>query len=64
LDEALAAALRGAGFSAREASELHEQLSAIVFALVAPEVAGRPNRARFARGLELLHDGLAARLAR
>jgi AcrR family transcriptional regulator len=64
LDEALRNALLGAGFSAREAAELHDQLSGMTFALVAPELAGTPNRAAFERGLELLQDGLAARLAR
>ena len=50
-----------AGFSGREAAELHDQLTNMLFALVAPELAGRRNRAAFERGLELLHDGLAAR---
>jgi hypothetical protein len=36
----------------------------MTFALVAPELAGTPDRAAFERGLELLHDGLEARLAR
>jgi AcrR family transcriptional regulator len=62
LEEALSSTLQRAGFSAREAAELHEQLSAIVFALVRSEIGGRPNRARFGRGLDLLRDGLEARL--
>ena len=62
LDEALQRALRTAGFSAAEVRELHDQLSNIVFALVAPELDGRRNRAAFERGLELLHAGLEARL--
>jgi AcrR family transcriptional regulator len=64
LGDALPAALRSAGFSAREAAELHDQLSSMLFALVAPELHGRTNRAAFERGLELVRDGLAARLAR
>src|SRR5258705_1515237 len=36
LDRALAEALRGAGFASRDAQELHDQLSGMVFALVAP----------------------------
>jgi len=64
LGSALAAALRTAGFSAGEAAELHDQLSNMVFALVRPELHGRRNRAAFERGLELLRDGLAARLSR
>lgn len=64
LDEALRGALVGAGFSAHEAGELHDQLSGMTFALVAPELTGTPNRAAFERGLELLHDGLEARLRR
>ena len=64
LGSALAAALRTAGFSAGEATELHDQLSNMVFALVTPELHGRRNRAAFERGLELLRDGLAARLSR
>jgi AcrR family transcriptional regulator len=62
LDEALQGALRNAGFSATEARELHDQLSNMVFALVAPELRGKRNRAAFERGLELLHAGLEARL--
>jgi AcrR family transcriptional regulator len=61
LDELLRNALRGAGFSAAEARELHDQLSNMVFALVAPELRGKRNRAAFERGLELLHAGLEAR---
>ena len=64
LDETLRGALVGAGFSARDVAELHDQLSGMTFALVVPELAGTPNRAAFERGLELLHDGLEARLAR
>jgi AcrR family transcriptional regulator len=64
LDEALRTALLGAGFTPSEAAELHDQLSGMTFALVAPELAARPNRAAFERGLELLHDGLEARLRR
>jgi AcrR family transcriptional regulator len=64
LETALAAALRTAGFSAGEANELHDQLSNMLFALVAPELHGKRNRAAFERGLELLRDGLAARLSR
>lgn len=64
LGSALAAALRTAGFSSREAAELHEQLSDMVFALVRPELRGRRNRAAFERGLQILRDGLTARLSR
>ena len=64
LDEALREAFLTAGFPPAEAAELHDQLSGMTFALVAPELAGTPNRAAFERGLELLQDGLAARLAR
>ncbi|HZS23752.1 MAG TPA: TetR family transcriptional regulator [Gaiellaceae bacterium] len=53
--------LRAAGFPRRDADELHHQLSNLVFALVAPELHGRPNRAAFERGLELLRVGLEAR---
>lgn len=61
LDEMLRNSLRNAGFSAAEARELHDQLSNMVFALVAPELRGRRNRAAFERGLALLHAGLQAR---
>ncbi len=61
LDQLLRNSLRDAGFSAAEARELHDQLSNMVFALVAPELRGRRNRAAFERGLELLHAGLQAR---
>ena len=54
--------LRSAGFSKAEAAELHDQLANLVFALVAPELHGKRNRAAFERGLELLHAGLEARL--
>jgi AcrR family transcriptional regulator len=64
LDEALQRTLRAAGFAPAEARELHDQLSNLVFALVAPELHGRRNRAAFERGLELLHAGLEARLRR
>lgn len=64
LGSALATTLRTAGFSAQEAAELHDQLSNMVFALVRPELNGRRNRAAFERGLELLRDGLLARLSR
>ena len=63
VDEALRRALQEAGFSDAEARELHDQLSNMVFALVAPELHGKRNRAAFERGLELLHAGLEARLA-
>jgi AcrR family transcriptional regulator len=63
LTTALQRTLRGAGFGAAEANELHHQLANIVFALVAPELHGRRNRAAFERGLELLRPGLEARLA-
>jgi hypothetical protein len=36
----------------------------MLFALVRPELDGRQNRAAFERGLELLRDGLSARLSR
>jgi AcrR family transcriptional regulator len=62
LAQALEATLRAAGFSRPEAAELHDQLSNLVFALVAPELHGKRNRAAFERGLELLHAGLEARL--
>jgi AcrR family transcriptional regulator len=61
LDRALADALRSAGFSKRAAQELHDQLSGMVFALVAPELHGKRNRAAFERGIDLLHAGLEAR---
>ena len=64
LESALSATLRTAGFSQTEADELHDQLSNMLFALVQPELGGRRNRAAFERGLELLHDGLTARLSR
>lgn len=62
LAQALEANLRTAGFSKSEAAELHNQLSNLVFALVAPELRGKRNRAAFERGLELLHAGLETRL--
>jgi AcrR family transcriptional regulator len=61
LDEAMQGALRRAGFSAAETRELHDQLSNMVFALVAPELKGKRNRAAFERGLQLLHAGLESR---
>lgn len=61
LDRALADALRGAGFSRQDAQELHDQLSGMVFALVAPELHGKRNRAAFERGIDLLRAGLEAR---
>jgi AcrR family transcriptional regulator len=64
LESALTAALRRAGFSAKEATELHHQLSNMLLALVSPELHGRQNRAAFERGLALIRDGLAARLSR
>ncbi len=64
LGDALAEALKRAGFSGRDAAELHDQLTNMLFGLVAPELAGRRNRASFERGLELLRDGLAARRRR
>lgn len=63
LEEALQGALRRAGFSTRETDELHHQLANLVFALVAPELQGRTNRAAFQRGLDMLHAGLKARLS-
>jgi AcrR family transcriptional regulator len=64
LGSALPGVLRTAGFSGAEAAELHGQLSNMLFALVQPELGGKRNRAAFERGLELLHDGLTARLSR
>ena len=61
LDEAMRAALQRAGFSSAETRELHDQLSNMLFALIAPELQGKRNRAAFERGLELLHAGLEAR---
>jgi len=61
LNEALLTTLDRAGFSTAEASELHDQLSNIVFALIEAELGGKPSRAAFERGLELLHAGLEAR---
>jgi AcrR family transcriptional regulator len=43
LGSALVAALRTAGLSGREVTELHDQLSNMVFALVRPELGGRRN---------------------
>jgi AcrR family transcriptional regulator len=63
LGSALQEALQAAGFSTAEASELHGQLSNMVFALVKPELDGRRNRAAFERGLDLLRAGLTARLS-
>jgi AcrR family transcriptional regulator len=63
LGDGLIETLRRAGFTAAQASELHEQLSGMVFALVALELTGRRNRAAFERGIEMLRVGLEARLA-
>ena len=68
LGEALLGTLERAGFYPAEAAELHEQLSGMVFALVASELRPGPKRGRrardaaFERGIELLHAGLASRL--
>lgn len=62
LAEALQDALRRVGFSARETDELHHQLANLLFALVAPELHARTNRAAFQRGLDMLLAGLEARL--
>ena len=62
LGEALQDAFRRAGFSKREADELHDQLTCLVFALVMPELHGRRSRPAFERGLEMLHAGLLSRL--
>jgi AcrR family transcriptional regulator len=68
LGDALLGTLQRAGFYPAEAEELHDQLSNMVFALVAPELHPRPQRGRrardaaFERGIELLHAGLLARL--
>lgn len=64
LADAFQGALLAAGFSKAEADELHDQLASLVFALLAPELRGKRNRAAFERGLELLHAGLEARLHR
>lgn len=61
LDDALHTAFRSAGFSSAEAQELHDQVGNMLFALIVPELRGRPDRAAFERGLELLHAGLEAR---
>lgn len=57
LADALADALRRAGFRGREITELHDQLSAIVLGLV----RSSKGKAAFERGLELVHAGLQAR---
>lgn len=62
LGDALELVLRSAGFSKQNALELHDQLSGMVFALVALELHGRRNRAAFERGIELLRVGLEHRL--
>jgi AcrR family transcriptional regulator len=62
LGDSLLATLRRAGFSPREAKELHGQLSNMVFALVAPELSERTNAAAFERGIAMLRPGLEARL--
>ena len=64
LDEAMRSAFLRAGFSSADARELHDQLSNMLFGLVAPELSGKRNRAAFERGLELLRAGLEARLGR
>jgi AcrR family transcriptional regulator len=70
LGDALLGTLQRAGFYPAEAEELHEQLSGMAFALVAPELHPGPKRGRrardaaFERGIELLHAGLLARLGR
>lgn len=63
LDAAMRSAFVRAGFSEADARELHDQLSNMVFGLVAPEIHGKRNRAAFERGLDLLHAGVEARLA-
>jgi AcrR family transcriptional regulator len=60
LAAALADALRRAGFRGREITELHDQLSAVVLALVR---SSRGNAA-FERGLEFVRAGLEARRRR
>jgi AcrR family transcriptional regulator len=62
LGDALQNAFRSAGFSKRDTKELHDQLSGMVFALVALELHGKRNRAAFERGIELLRAGLEHRL--
>lgn len=59
--ETVRQALRDGGFTGRDVDELHDQLTNMVFALVAAELQGRSSRAGFERGLELLHAGLGAR---
>jgi hypothetical protein len=54
LAETLEGALRRAGFRGREIPELHDQLSAMVFALS----RSSGGNAAFERGLDLLHTGL------
>ena len=61
LDRALHDSLREAGFSKQDTQELHDQLSGMVFALIAPELHGKRNRAAFERGIDLLRAGLEAR---
>lgn len=61
LDASMRDAFLRAGFSRSDARELHDQLSGMVFSLIVPELRGKPNRAAFERGLELLHAGLDAR---
>jgi hypothetical protein len=62
LGDALLGTLRRAGFTRAQANELHGQLTGMVFALVAPELQGKRNRAAFERGIEMLRAGLEARL--
>lgn len=61
VDETLSKCLIQAGFGRAEIRELHDQLSNMVLALIAPELRGKRNRAAFERGLELLRAGLEAR---
>ena len=61
VDEALRTHLTAAGFTPAETRELHDQLTNMVFGLIAPEVHGKRNRAAFERGLEMLRAGLEAR---
>lgn len=61
LDAALGRAFEAAGFASSEAQELHDQVSNMLFALVVPELRGRPNRAAFERGLAMVLAGVEAR---
>jgi len=62
LGDMLLATFRRAGFSTREANELHDQLTGMMFALVALELSGKPNASAFERGIAMLRPGLEARL--